>query len=247
MFSDKAFQQVWETDAGKKARQQFADLETDEGKKAHHLFADLQPRVNRMLDAVRRSETLGDMGWAFPLDMSFDDHVHIVEQSTSYEKADAAFLKYYTDNDGEAYERLMDLLIDDGELQECKTLLEEVRQSYADGRFRVCVCALLPVLDHIAQKNWDAPFGDHSNANKSLERKIGVLPDSFTDYFWRSIKAFVDRVFEGAGKSKPPTLNRHWILHGRGISDGTQLDSLRLLQAIRTLGRLIDIGKFKPT
>ena len=79
-----------------------------------------------------------------------------------------------------------------------------------------------------------------SGVLKLLERTIGgVPPDSFTDYFWKSIEAFSDRVFGSVGKSKPPTLNRHWILHGRGISDGTQVDCLRLLQALRTLARLI--------
>jgi hypothetical protein len=74
-----------------------------------------------------------------------------------------------------------------------------------------------------------------------------IIADSFTDYFWRSIKAFVDQVFTKAGKSRPPMLNRHWILHGRGISDGTQVDCLRLLQAVRTLERLLDIGTNTPS
>jgi hypothetical protein len=196
-----------------------------------------------MANAVRRSETLGDLGWAFPLDMQPRDYVTIAEESTSYEKANSAFLRYYTDNDGRAYKHLIDVLINDPGLRKCKELLIEVKESYDDGRYRLCVAGLLPVLDHIAQNAWDAPLSTHSNAHKSLVRKIGVMPDSFTDHFWRSVKAFVDRVFAGVGKSKPPTLNRHWILHGRGISDGSQVDCLRLLQAIRTLEQLLNIGK----
>jgi len=195
--------------------------ETAEGERLHKQFLQLRPAFNRMADAVRRSETLGDLGWSFPLDMQPRDYIPLAEESTSYEKADAAFLKYYTLNDGQAYEHLIDLLINEPGLQECKELLKEVKQSYDDHRYRVCVTALLPVLDHIAQKTWDAPLSVRSNAHKSIDRKIGVMPDSFTDHFWRSVKAFVDRVFASAGKSKPPTLNRHWILHGRGISDGS--------------------------
>jgi hypothetical protein len=140
----------------------------------------------------------------------------------------------------------MDLIINDSGLQGCKEFLEEVGLSYDDGRYRVCVVALLPMLDHIAQKTWGAPLSIRGKARESLMRKIGFLPDSLTNHSWKSIKAFVDRAFEPAGKSRPPTLNRHWILHGPGISDGTQVDCLRLLQALRTLARLVDIGKLRP-
>lgn len=216
---------------------------TSEGKKIQNKFLQLQPAPNRMVSVVRRSETLGDLGWAFPLDMPPGDYLTIAEESTSYEKADAAFLRYYAAKNGQAYKDLIELLISDPGLEDGRELLKEISQSYDDGRYRVCVMGLLPVLDNIAQKNWDAPLSVRGNAHKSIDRKIGALPDSFTDHFWRSVKAFVDRVFIPAGKSKPPTLNRHWILHGRGMSDGRQVDCLRLLQAIRTLEQLVKVGR----
>lgn len=76
--------------------------ESEGGKRVHKKFLQLQPAFNRMASAVRRSETLGDLGWAFPLDMQPRDYVPIAEESTSYEKADAAFLSYYTCNGGQA-------------------------------------------------------------------------------------------------------------------------------------------------
>lgn len=217
--------------------------ETAEGQRLQKQLLRFQPALKRQVDAVRRSETLGGFGWAFPLDMQPGEYLSIAEESTSYEKAEAAFLRYYTRNNGRTYKHLIDLLINEPGLQECKELLKEVKQSYNARRYRICVPALLPVLDHIAQKKWDAFLGVHGNAHKSINRKIGVMPDSFTDHFWRSVRAFVDRVFTPVRKSKPPTLNRHWILHGRGISDGSQVDCLRLLQAIRTLERLANIGE----
>ena len=215
-------------------------FETDKGKK---MFQQLALQMERMKKAVERSETFGHFGWAFPLDMEPRDYVRLAEHATNADTVDAAFLKYYTDHDGQAYKRLICSVIDEPELQQCRGFLEEVRQSYDDSRYRVCVAALLPMLDHIAQRTWDAPLSTQGKAHKSLERNIGVLPDSLTDYLWRSLKAFVDQVFVRSTRSKPPVLNRHWILHGRGISDGTQVDCLRLLQAIRLLEELA----VKPT
>ena len=80
--------------------------ETAEGKRLQTQLLQFQPALNRMLDAVRRSETLGDLGWAFPLDMQPGDYISLAEEATSYEKADAAFLRYYTRNDGQAYKHL---------------------------------------------------------------------------------------------------------------------------------------------
>lgn len=208
-----------------------------------HAASQHRPQFERMIRAIERSETFGHFGWAFPLDMEPRDYVRLAEHATNADTVDAAFLKYYTDRDSVAYTRLIGSLIEEPGLLQCRGFLEEVQQSYDDGRYRVCVAALLPMLDHIAQRTWDAPLSIQGKAHKSLERKIGVLPDSLTDYLWRSLRAFVNQVFVRSTKSKPPVLNRHWILHGRGISDGTQVDCLRLLQAIRLLERLVHIGR----
>jgi hypothetical protein len=146
------------------------------------LVEQLRPQMQRMQKAVERSEIFGRFGWAFPVDMAPRDYVRLAEHATNADTVDAAFLKYYTDHDGQAYKRLIRSLIDEPELQQCRGFLEEVRQSYDDGRYRVCVAALLPMLDHIAQRTWDAPLSTQGKAHKSLERKIGVLPDSLTDY-----------------------------------------------------------------
>src|SRR5450755_1758067 len=87
--------------------------EADEGRRIQRQLRELQPQIDRMSDAIRHSETLGGFGWAFPLDMRLPDYVVIAEESTSYEKADAAFLKYYTDNDSQTYRLLMDVIVND--------------------------------------------------------------------------------------------------------------------------------------
>lgn len=56
MITDEDLSRFWATVEGEKLRKQFLDLE---------------PALDRMVNAVRRSETLGDLGWAFPLDVRY--------------------------------------------------------------------------------------------------------------------------------------------------------------------------------
>jgi hypothetical protein len=77
MITDEDLKRFWETDEGKRLQQEFRQL---------------QPQFDRMLDAVRHGETLGGLGWVFPLDMEAEDYVPIAEESTSTAKADVAFL-----------------------------------------------------------------------------------------------------------------------------------------------------------
>lgn len=66
--------------------------------------------------------------------------------------------------------------------------------------------------------------------------------DSFDAIFWHNIERFIDELFKNFDFSAAPPdrLNRHWILHGRDASRGSQADSLRLFQAVDTISMLSD-------
>ncbi len=62
---------------------------------------------------------------------------------------------------------------------------------------------------------------------------------------WRSIAAFVGRLFlfsEFSGDC-PPTINRHWILHGKAAPNWKKVDALKLFQAIHTVSCVFDIPR----
>ena len=58
---------------------------------------------------------------------------------------------------------------------------------------------------------------------------------------WRSYKGFAEALYayvDFHASEKPAFLNRHYILHGRGIADSNLTDCLRLPQALHTLTAL---------
>jgi hypothetical protein len=75
---------------------------------------------------------------------------------------------------------------------------------------------------------------------KQTARKLlGRSPtDSVKRAIWSSIDAFVSHLFEqrSFAGTRPPLINRPWILHGRDNPSWTKADCLRLFQAADTIG-----------
>ena len=199
-------------------------------------FADGIRSAEKVLE---KAEVLGKFGWALPMHASPRELVWLVERSIDLESANQVFREYYTACGASRYRCLMTELVGDEALEKWRGYLQEIGQAYDQGLYRVCVPALFATLDGIAYYNWTTKFYKSHGRQQFFKSKMNGL-DSFDACIWQSVAAFVKIVFKEATptNSEPMIVNRHWILHGRGIPDGTQTDCLRLLQAIHTFAFL---------
>jgi hypothetical protein len=59
---------------------------------------------------------------------------------------------------------------------------------------------------------------------------------------WTSVVLFLDHLFASSDfqSASPAFINRHWILHGRSATEWTEVDVLKLVNALATLHWLFD-------
>lgn len=189
---------------------------------------------------LRGAKSLGAMGWTLPYNASLQDWQSLVIAATDIGAADAAFGAYYDQYDGTARRSLIQDLLSRDDLADWRPLMEEVAVNVEAGRFRVSVPALLAVFEGIAHR-WTPDFWTRQTRDGRRGRDpffraklSGLAADSFEFFEWSAMEAFVSALYSQAGERKPLMLNRHWILHGRGLPDANSTDCLRILQAIHT-------------
>lgn len=189
---------------------------------------------------LRNAKSLGAMGWTVPYSASLQDLHRLVNAATDAQSADAAFAAYYGENDGAARRELLQDLLSRDDLADWRPLMEEVAVNVEAGRFRVSVPALLAVFEGVAHR-WTPDFWTRQTRDGRRGRDpyfraklSGLAEDSIEFFEWSAMEAFVGALYSQAGELKPLMLNRHWILHGRGLPDANSTDCLRLIQAIHT-------------
>ncbi len=194
--------------------------------------------------AMKNAEDIGRMGWTFPMNASLRDSVDLLLESPNGPDAtDAAFARFYADNEKESLLLLLADLRQHERLVEFGALIEEVAFGLDHEKYRLVVTALIPLFEGVARRCWVDGFWQGAARNQFFAAKIAAsAPESFDRIVWSATRAFVERLYEKNfhGDPKPLALNRHWILHGRGPADASLVDALRLLQAIHTVVSLAD-------
>ena len=192
-------------------------------------------REMAFISDIDKAEALGRWGWTFPMEAPIEDCIWLVEQSTDCTTADAAFTEYYMANGRVGLRQLENKLLSCKALEQWRPVLDEAIRDLADDRLRSCIALLIPLIEGItAIKFFNPDWSKHKN------REHFFSSGKRNNVEWRSYKGFTDNLFKSFKDPSrpPPSLNRHWILHGRTILDANLSDCLRLLQALDTIAEL---------
>lgn len=198
-------------------------------------------------EALANAEAMGRCGWTVPLNADVGECIRLLRAAHDPESADRAFVAFYSDHEGARFAELLVDLLNRPELVEWHPLLEEVIFAIDAGKYRVAIPALLCTFEGVAQRAWTKQFDNGPGRAAFFDRKLkGLAPDAFQRPLWSSMKAFVGELYVQARETKPVSLNRHWILHGREPAAGNFADCLRLLQAIHTAVTLVEHERVGP-
>ena len=201
--------------------------------------------ANQTVDlAMQNAETMGRLGWTFPMNASLYECVTLLHETPNGAEAlDAAFANFYFESEKESLPLLLADLRQHERIAEFGPLLEEVEFGLDHEKYRLVVTALIPLFEGVARCCWTDGFWKGTAREQFFTAKIATsAPESFDRVVWSAMRAFVERLYEQnhQGDPKPLALNRHWILHGRGPADASGVDALRLIQAVHTVVSLAD-------
>jgi hypothetical protein len=186
---------------------------------------------------------LADCGWTAPAWMGLPDISRLGEATDA--EIDDYFLEAYLGPDDGELKAISANLVASGEMKQWKSLLDEVFDCIERSQYRVCIPALISVLEGFTAESICRTLGTSRrevNVTASLKRTKWHEDDNFTSLFWMSVVVFLDHLFAHSDFESvtPSFINRHWILHGRSPTDWTASDALKLVNALATVHGLFE-------
>jgi hypothetical protein len=205
----------------------FPRIDWDEARRAHH-------------DAAVR---IADLGWTTPSWITLPDLRQLA--SASDEKVNAFFLNCYLHPEPNELKPIAEQLLQSPRMAQWRSMLEEVFACIGDGKYRVCVPALISTLEGFIAESL-------CQLNQSPRRRVNISAgvkgtkwhevDDFTGLLWKSVVVFLANLFAASDfEGAPPRfINRHWILHGRAVTEWGATDALKLVNALATVHWLFE-------
>jgi hypothetical protein len=188
---------------------------------------------------------LGKSGWTVAAWMSFADIPAL--ETVDDAEIDSYFVGNYLGGEGKQGELkpLAARLLSSVPLTRWRGLLEEVFENIENKKYRICVPALLTIIEgYIAESVFQRLRTPRKNLKVVRAIKDGKWheSDSIGAVMWLSVVTFLEQLFANSDfdADRPNLINRHWILHGRSVTDWTAVDALKLVNAVATLHWLFD-------
>jgi hypothetical protein len=186
---------------------------------------------------------LADCGWTTPAWMGFPD-INRLGKATEAEIDDYFIEAYLGSQEGEL-EAISAHLMSSVEMGRWKNLLEEIFDCIKIAKYRICVPALISILEGFTAESICKALGTSRrdvNIAASLKRTRWHEDDNLKGLLWMSLVVFLDRLFAHSDfeSTTPSFINRHWILHGRSPTDWTASDTLKLVNALATVHWLFE-------
>jgi len=184
-------------------------------------------------------QKLASFGWSIPVYFTDSDIKAINEcDEVSEDDVTSVITDFYCADDNLNLSKLLQHLINTPFFEEWKSLLQECFDVFKSGQYRVCSTSLIPIAEGCLIKN------NHGTIKSTQIKVIGSTEhqasqirqlqiDSNT---WKSIEIIISKLFEKSYFNlDEPTLNRHWIVHGRSSYQEPRIASLKLFNLLGTI------------
>ena len=195
----------------------------------------------RTINALRKGAIrLSECGWAIP-EWATPREIQELGECTDGDIDDFFVVSYLGNNSNQGQlERVSRNLLASIEMEMWRSLLEEIFYCVQNGKYRVCVPALLTILEgftaHSLYKRLNTSRRQ-TNVSVSINRAAFHSDKTVEGVIWRSVVVFLNRLFASFDfeSASPTFINRHWILHGRSDTEWTSADALKLVNALATM------------
>ncbi len=183
-------------------------------------------------------DKLETCGWTLPTELGIYA-VNIIGNTDEIADIDKFLLWFFTENDYEHYNKMVDGILASPISDGVKRLIEECRFAYDNKKYAICADSLVSAIEGILSTFWSdktnirmmkvcqAKVDEMANDNKHITKK----------YLWVSYNKFIRKLYEknNFNDDEPSFINRHWLLHGRSAYEIEEIDCLRLFNALSSL------------
>ncbi|MFP7737516.1 hypothetical protein ACLHDF_30295 [Priestia aryabhattai] len=186
------------------------------------------------------SENIGKWGWTVPFSFGLVHVKYFENDNLTKEDVDTFFYDYYSSNNDE-FDKMTNSILKNKCIYQWHEAIKQSVYAHKNNMFILSISTLIPVLEGILST---------FESNKSNIRMMKVCKDMLntTDdealvdkIMWTSCYHFISALYKKSdfSKTEPEIINRHWILHGRTAFNSSEIDSLRIFNAIETVSGIM--------
>lgn len=185
----------------------------------------------------RDEAALRRYGWSMAPSWTFTDMLDAADVARTEGKraVDREICGWYKFNRSRLLREMVEEWMGDAAFRSRRPIIRDAVKDHSQGRFRVSIPTLLPMIEGIAFEVFDPelmiqttnPRTPIRSAIESYERR-----DLLADAMLNALTVLWARVPFGSAPPMSRMLNRHLILHGRTLRYGTEANSLKVFLAL---------------
>jgi hypothetical protein len=203
------------------------------------------------------AEYMGKFGWTVPystINGFFNGalkHDALSQGVTvTNEEISSYFMSHYSEDNN--FDLMINSIMNNSEIKQCHQAIEQSVYAYKNNMFILSISTLIPVLEGILSTFEE----DKTNIRMikvckemvdAVEERLTIDPTNLqailNKTLWISCYHFITALYQKSDFSgaEPEMINRHWILHGRTAFNNSQIDSIRIFNAIETVSSIVRI------
>lgn len=196
------------------------------------------------------AEYMGKLGWIVPFTTHSAFHTSLLKKNMnpSKENISSLFMSHYSE--GTNFDQMIDSIMNNIEIKQWHQAIEQCVYAYKGNMFILSICTLIPVLEGVLSTFEE----DKRNIRMmkvckemldTVENQLTIDPSNlegiYNKILWISCYHFIKALYNKSdfSKDEPEIINRHWILHGRTAFNNSQIDSIRIFNAIETVSSIV--------
>ncbi|MBU8919103.1 hypothetical protein BGM25_23950 [Bacillus sp. FJAT-29953] len=187
----------------------------------------------------KSSENIGKWGWTVPFSFTLAQMGFFENDSLTKEDIDTFFYDYYSEDDN--FDRMINAILSINDIGQWHKPIKQCVFAHKNNMFILSISTLIPVLEGIL-----STF-ESDKTNIRMMKICKEMLDSTDDksminkIMWTSCYHFISALYQKSDFSatEPDIINRHWILHGRTAFNNSEIDSIRIFNAVETISTIM--------
>ncbi len=182
-------------------------------------------------------DKLASEGWTLPAELG-TYAVNALSNIEEIEGINQFLVMFFKQNDYELANKMVDSILSSSISEGLKKMIRECWAAFQGHLYAICATSLLVVIEGVLSEFSE----DKGNVKmmKVCQKQVDDFPtggSTIAKHTWISYNQFIQNLYKNCdfNSEEPEEINRHWLLHGRSDYEITELDCIRLFNAVQSL------------
>ena len=201
---------------------------------------EMSTQFSKTLENVIRK--IDETGWTLPTEMAIYP-INVLGQTNEIKDVNKFFHWYFTENENYNFKGLINSILNSKIDEKYKITVKECLYAYENQKYIIASVTLITIIEGILSNFY--PDKTNIKMMKVCQGQVDLKQeddDIIQKYIWISYNNFIKKLYQKSdfNSEEPSFINRHWLLHGRSQFNLTDIDCLRLFNAVSSICCIVD-------